>query len=573
MANKSTVQEIKKKASLLKEFRKHTKIQRRGGKSFAVCPFHWEKTASLHIDSAKGLYYCHGCGTGGDIFNAVMNLNKMTFPEALRHLGSEYGIEVDSNDMTPEMKERTLMRRALEVAAQYYSNELGAGHGSEALDYLQGRGINNSSITEWGLGYAPSSDAKLIPLLEAQGLIDAGVQAGILSRRQGHVTPVFRNRLMIPIRDRIGRMVSFGGRDLSGNSQAKYINGKETSIYKKSDVLYGLHKATEEMRKSEQIILVEGYFDVIALHQKEFTEVVALCGTALTKNHVKLFSKIVTEAICCFDGDAAGHRAAEKALPLIAEQEIRGLYIALDSGTDPFDLAMSNTIPELVDWFYDRTVPLLRGCLRLISNRHDNTAEGRQAVVREVVPILRSYPATVRDTVVREASLALGIPYKALKGVVGSPLGMDIGRSAGPAEDPIVNTLMDILLNHREESLDDLKHLEIAWLDGEEAEIIELMLVEPDLHQVTQDCSSDMRKRLHRLSVAPTTISDARTAVASVLTRLELRCVEQHLAQGVEERLMLQKLRLKLIKKLKKIQSVFHSKGNAHTDSDSAKHI
>ena len=571
--DKSTVREVKKKASLVKEFRKHTKLQRRGGKTFAVCPFHWEKTASLHIDSAKGLWYCHGCGTGGDVFNVVMNLNNMTFPEALRYLGIEYGVEVSNADMTPAMKEKTLMRRALEVTAAHYRLSLGSDEGRDACDYLESRGITAESVRQWNIGYAPHNDTSLTKVLDDQGLLGAAASAGVLTERGGQYTPVFTGRVTFPIRDKIGRMVSFAGRDLSGKSKAKYINGRETSIYKKSDVLYGLNQAIEHIRENEQVILVEGYFDVIALHQQEFTEAVALCGTALTKQHVQLFSTIVSEAICCFDGDDAGRRAAEKSLPLLAEQEIRGLSLTLDDGTDPFDLAMTKTVAELVDWFGDRTEPLLRGCLRLISKRHDNTAQGRQSVVREVVPILRSYPPTVRSTVVREASIVLGIPYMALKGVVGSPLSLDMGRSVGPAEDPVVNALLDVLLNHRSESLDPLKHLELSWLDGEEADMIELMLDEPDLHQVTQECSEHMRKRLHRISVEPSLISNPQAAVSSILVRLELRCVEEHLAQGVDERLMLQKLRLKLIRKLKKVASVPQKSNHTNANSDRAKHL
>ena len=303
---------------------------RQNGKMKGLCPFHQEDTPSFTIDTIKNLYYCFGCQEGGDTFDFVQKTRGMGFIEAVRDLANDCGISL--KEQTPEeikrFKKIDSLYEVCQLAAEYFHRELNlSAGGKKAKEYLGERGLSDTVIRDFGLGYAPPSSDDFINYMHRHQvsvpvLVDAG-----LARYKEKTKPsrgiyaMFRNRLMIPIHNQRGKIVAFGGRRMPGDerSPAKYVNSPETPIYKKSQVLYGLSFARSSIQRKKRVIIVEGYFDVIAMHMNGFKEAIASCGTALTPEHIKILRPLTRRAIAMFDMDEAGIRAAEKSLPLFSE--------------------------------------------------------------------------------------------------------------------------------------------------------------------------------------------------------------------------------------------------------------
>ena len=316
----------------------------RSGKSWkGCCPFHGEKTPSFYVYDDG--YHCFGCGAHGDAIGFVMQTEGAGFVEAVERLAGEAGLDVPKP--TPQAaqaeRERLDLTGVLDLAAASFTRRLHEREGREALAYLRGRGLSDDTIARFGLGWSGEGRGTLVAELGQAGLEPARLaEAGLLqSRDDGAVRELFYNRVMFPIRDRRGRTISFGGRAL-GDAKPKYINGPETAVYSKSRTLYALDLAREGVRKSPHgVIVAEGYMDVIALHQAGFGGAVAPCGTALTAGQMEELWRLADAPVLCFDGDAAGARAAaraaELALPLIAPD--RTLCLAtLPLGEDPDSL-------------------------------------------------------------------------------------------------------------------------------------------------------------------------------------------------------------------------------------------
>ncbi len=312
----------------------------RSGKSWkGCCPFHGEKTASFYVYDDG--FHCFGCGAHGDAIGFVMQSEGAAFMEAVERLAGEAGLEVPKPSPQAAEAERQWLglSEVLERAGESFVRRLHAAEGREALAYLRQRGLSDETIRRFGLGWSGEGRGDLVGELGRAGSAPAHLaEAGLLqSRDDGAVRELFYNRVMFPIRDRRGRVVSFGGRGL-GDAKPKYINGPETALFAKSRTLYGLDLAREGARKPLGVIVVEGYMDVIALHQAGFTGAVAPLGTALTAAHLEELWRLSDAPTLCFDGDAAGARAAartaELALPLLAPDRTLCLA-ALPGGEDP----------------------------------------------------------------------------------------------------------------------------------------------------------------------------------------------------------------------------------------------
>ena len=329
------IEKVRNKAKLTEIITDYTKLDRKKKGHWAICPFHDEKSASLHIEPSRGVYYCHGCHAKGDVYTLVMNLNGLAFGDAVRHVAERFGIELDEAVDDDRIQAQYRMRRALDITCEHYTKEL--GQNMTAMAYLKSRGIQQASIDGWSLGFARRGDTALEEKLRGYGLVMAAVDAGILNEGRHGLYQVFGGRLIFPVKNKIGKVVTFAGRDITGNLKAKYINGKETGLYQKSQILYGLQSALKPIRTEDQIVICEGYLDVIHMHQAGYKETVATCGTALTKEMVKSFSRLTKKCICFFDGDDAGIRAAMKALPVLTHYNVDAYLASLPSGKDPAD--------------------------------------------------------------------------------------------------------------------------------------------------------------------------------------------------------------------------------------------
>ncbi len=337
--------EIRNRVALADLISRRVKLKKRGREHEGLCPFHNEKTPSFTVSEAKGFFHCFGCGAHGDAIGWVMKVEGLSFPEAVEKLAAETGLAMP--ERTPEQQEaahrRAGLLEVLEAAAQWFQSELAGSGGAEARAYLERRGVRPETSAAFRLGFAPDRRGALRLALNAKGVDDSQlVEAGLIKAVEDGGAPrdYFFNRLIFPITDRRGRVIAFGGRAL-GESKAKYLNSPETSVFHKGRVLYNLARARQAAHDTGEVVVTEGYMDVIALAQAGFPAAVAPLGTAVTAEQVAELWRLAPEPLLCLDGDAAGRRAAgraaETALPGLAPG--RSLRFALlPAGEDPDSL-------------------------------------------------------------------------------------------------------------------------------------------------------------------------------------------------------------------------------------------
>jgi DNA primase len=359
----ATTEEIRQRADIVDIVGQHVSLRPAGHDRWkACCPFHDEKTPSFYVSRDKGFYKCFGCGKAGDVFKFLTEIENVTFPEAKRMLAERYGValprysgrtpgagadgEVGENSAPSE---REQLGRVMAAAAAFFREEFAGNAGNPARDYARERGLSRATIEKFGIGYAPDSwDALSNHLGNRYGFRpDEGAGAGVLVARESETGEGrtryydrFRHRLMFPIWDAAGRAIAFGGRALeggqTGNPDAKYINSPEGLLFNKSQVLYAYHLARAEVGKRQSVIVTEGYMDAIALHEGGFSNTVATLGTALTTQHVALLRRLSPKVVyLCFDGDSAGMRAALRAAPLFAANNLDVRVVALPAEDDP----------------------------------------------------------------------------------------------------------------------------------------------------------------------------------------------------------------------------------------------
>ncbi len=314
-------------------------LRRSGSNLFGLCPFHGEKTASFSVAPDKGIYYCFGCHKGGGSINFVMELEGLSYPDAVRALAQRCGMEVPEDEQYQSRYRAQERLWALhKEAARFFHSQLYAPVGKAALSYAVGRGMTKSTLTTFGIGYAPDSWDMLVKAMQAKGytkqeLIDSGLVTE--SKKNGNIFDRFRDRLMFPIIDIRGNVIGFGGRIMNSRdpNAAKYLNSPETLIFNKRKNLFALNYAKKS--KLGYLILVEGYMDAIALHQYGFDCAVASLGTSLTEEHAVLISRYVEQVVLIYDGDEAGQRATRRAIPILEKAGIRVKVLQMKDAKDP----------------------------------------------------------------------------------------------------------------------------------------------------------------------------------------------------------------------------------------------
>jgi DNA primase len=379
-----------------------TKVKRTGRTHMAICPFHQEKTPSMSIDAARGLYYCHGCHASGDVFTFVQETQGLSFVEALELLASQAGITLTRD---PTANRRHAWRRelidAVRRAVDFYHRVLTkAPEAGPARAYLRSRGYDAATVTEFKLGYSPSGGNALVREMQAAGVDDKVLVAAGLARRGrgGSLYDEMQNRVLFPVFDLRGDPVGFGGRAL-GDEQPKYRNTPETSIYKKSGLLYGLDRARRHIPRVGYAVVVEGYTDVIALHKAGVEVAVATCGTALGEEHFDLLRRFTDRVVLAFDADSAGAGAALRGdslqTPTRLEMDLR--VADLPEGKDPADLVQEDRVDDLLEAL-ERSRPLIRFRIDRELARFDlSEPEGKARALQAVKPRLE----VIDDEIVR----------------------------------------------------------------------------------------------------------------------------------------------------------------------------
>src|SRR5579871_3871949 len=332
---------VKQQADIVRVVGEYVRLKKSGMNFTGLCPFHQEKTPSFAVHPVKQIYHCFGCGVGGDVFKFVMEMDKITFPEAVRAVAEKCGIAVPAaRERTPEERRENQLRAALvdlhREAAAFFVQQLNTTpEGRAAKAYLLDRGLDSEAVARFGIGFAPSGGEALLRSFKSKYGDKVLEPSGLFSKDQnGRPFDRFRRRVMFPIANDSGKIVAFGGRAL-GDDLPKYLNSPETPIYSKSRVLYHLDRAKEGMRQGDAVVLVEGYMDTIAVARTGITNVVASCGTSLTESQVKMITRFTRRIVVNYDPDNAGQAATERSLAILLEQNCDVRVLALPGGKDP----------------------------------------------------------------------------------------------------------------------------------------------------------------------------------------------------------------------------------------------
>jgi DNA primase len=461
MADRSDIDRVREATDLVDLISEVTTVKRSGRSFMAVCPFHEEKTPSMSVDRARGLYHCFGCSKGGDIFTFVSETQGLEFGDALELLARKAGITLTQDPAEARNRGRRgvaveAIRRAIEVYNQRLRSAAEAG---PARSYLRGRGYDGDLIDEWKMGFAGVDWDTLTKELKASGVDDRVlIDAGLSRRGRNGVFDVFRGRLMFPIYDLRGDPVGFGGRKLEGidrkltnNADAKYVNSADSILYHKGSLLFGLDRARKNMSETSPAVIVEGYTDVIAMHQTGITTAVATCGTALGDGHFDLLRRFSDRVVLAFDSDEAGSRAALRGdqleSPFRLDLDLR--VAVMPDGLDPADLVQEGRGEELVA-AVSSARPLLEHRIDHEVAKHDlEGPEGRARALHSAVTQLRKVNDGIARReymryVARRVGVDLGDVEAALEG--DRPRGSGLGPATDKPFDRIDVELLRLVL-------------------------------------------------------------------------------------------------------------------------------
>jgi DNA primase len=330
---------LREQVDIVRVVGEYVRLRRAGQRYSGLCPFHNEKTPSFSVSPEHQYFRCFGCDAKGDVFKFVMMIEGLTFFEALKKLADQNGIALPKQSFASD--DETRLKAALyemhEIAAEHFRSNLAGPNGGAARSYLAKRGVSQAVVEQFGLGLADGSGRTLLRVLDKRGIkAEQLEESGLIGKREdGSLYDRFRNRLMFPIQNESGKAIAFGGRALDPEDKAKYLNSPETKIYRKSNVLYNLHRAKEPAMRLDRVVLVEGYMDVIGAWQAGVTEVVASCGTALTSEQIRAMKRHSLNLHLNFDPDAAGNKASERSIKLLLDENMKVRVVELEGGLDP----------------------------------------------------------------------------------------------------------------------------------------------------------------------------------------------------------------------------------------------
>lgn len=416
------IEEVRMKNDIVDVISSYVRLQKKGSSYFGLCPFHNEKSPSFSVSRDKQMYYCFGCGAGGNVFTFIMEYENYSFSEALKFLADRAGVELPAEEYSKEAKARADMRATLleinKLAAKYFYAQLKSQNGKIAYDYLKNRELSEETITAFGLGYSNKYSNDLYKYLQAKGYSDdLIVKAGLANvDEKNGIYDKFWNRVMFPIMDANNRVIGFGGR-VMGDGKPKYLNSPETMIFDKSRNLYGLHRARTS-RKS-YFLICEGYMDVISLHQAGFTNAVASLGTALTTGHASLIKRYVNEVLLTYDSDEAGTKAALRAIPILKEAGITAKVIRMDPYKDPDEFIKNLGAAA----FEERIAKARNGfmfSLEILEREYDmNSPEGKTEFMKEAAKRLTRFEEEIeRNNYIEAVAKAYHVSYEDLRKLV-----------------------------------------------------------------------------------------------------------------------------------------------------------
>lgn len=416
------IEEVRSRNDIVDVISTYVKLQKKGSSYFGLCPFHNEKSPSFSVSRQKQMYYCFGCGAGGNVFTFLMEYENYTFVEALKYLADRAGVDLPEEEYSREEKERADTRAVLleinKLAAQYYYVQLMSSQGAVGMEYFKKRELSDETIKAFGLGYSNKYSDDLYRYLKSKGYKDDMIaKAGLITIDEKHgVYDKFWNRVMFPIMDVNSRVIGFGGR-VMGDAKPKYLNSPETMIFDKSRNLYGLNRARRT--KKPYFLLCEGYMDVISLHQAGFTNAVASLGTALTPGHASLIKRYVQEVYLTYDSDGAGTKAALRAMPILKEAGITAKIIRMEPYKDP-DEFIKNLGAEAFEQRIASARNVFMYSLEVLEKEYDmNSPEGKTEFMKETARRLTEFEEEIeRNNYIEAVAKSYHVGFEDLRKLV-----------------------------------------------------------------------------------------------------------------------------------------------------------
>jgi len=547
MIPEEKVREVAERLSIVEVVSDYVQLRRAGANFTGLCPFHGEKTPSFNVNPAREIFHCFGCGVGGNAFSFIMRIEGVTFPEAVKLLARKAGVEIEERQLTPAEKqaqtERQTFQRINDMAAAYFRSVLEQKpDGAPARSYLEKRDARGEIAEAYRLGFAPDRGDGLMQHLKTAGMpLESAQKLGLVRKGERGWYDQFRNRLMFPIRDAKGNVIAFAGRVLDA-SLPKYINSPESPLYHKSSVLFGMDMALPSIRTENSVIIVEGYFDHLALYRAGIRNVVATCGTALTTTHSSLLKRHAAKVYTLFDSDAAGRKATIKSMELFLEQKLPAYVITLPAGDDPDSFLAANPVDAFRDCL-NKAKPAFEFFIRsLLAQTPPNSVDSKVRVIDELLPIFRKIadPAE-RDLYEKEICRLLDISAHAFRKRMGGMSLTDkdvrVGQKTESHKgDPAQETLLALICYYSEarsaiagigvEKLLEGSYLELARL------VLDALADTDDTQELARLLerieTPDVQTMLSRLLVSEARMVDVnwRTAMDDCIRSIEKKSIQ-----------------------------------------------
>ncbi len=498
----------------------YVSLKRAGANMFGLCPFHGEKTASFSVAPDKGIYYCFGCHKGGGVINFQMEIEGLSYPDAVRALAKRAGLEVPDDEQYQSRYHQQERLWALhKEAARFFHSKLYEPKGAAALQYALGRGMSKATLINFGIGYAPDSWTELVDALRRKGYTDEELKdSGLVtvSQKNGNIFDRFRDRLMFPIIDVRGNVIGFGGRIMKNDpNAAKYLNSPETLIFNKRKNLFGLNVSKKS--KLGYMILVEGYMDAIALHQYGFDCAVASLGTSLTEEHAVLLSKYTEQVVLIYDGDEAGQRAAQRAIPMLEKAGLQVKVLRMKDAKDP-DEFLKKFGADKFKLLLEESSNRVEYQIEAIRRKYDlTTDEQRVKFIQESAELICSLNSAVQREVYGHRVAEIGkISYEAMKLEVDKAYKRRTSRERKKQEKQDLQPVQNLQPKTRAFYYKNMKSAMA------EETILAMVMTEPALFDKTQELTEEMfsapvlgkafsqlRQRYYQgLDVAPGVLAD-----------------------------------------------------------------
>lgn len=444
MISPATIQQIQSRIDIVDVVGNFVRLRKRGGNYLGLCPFHNEKTPSFTVSPTKEIYKCFGCGKSGNSISFIMEHEKYSYVEALKWLAHRYNIEIEETDVNPEQKQRLLLHESLfainNFAKNYFSDQLfNTEEGNDvALSYLKHRGFREEIIKKFNIGFNPSENSAFAnAAIKAQYSKENLVSAGLIAERNGKIYDSYRGRIIFPIHNQSGKILGFGARLIGKNDKApKYINTPENEIYVKGKILYGIYFARQAIDKADECLLVEGYTDVISLHQSGIENVVASGGTALTPDQLRLIKKFTNNLTIIYDGDSAGIKAALRGLDLALEEGLDVKLLLIPDNEDPDSYVNKVGAAKFSDFIKENKKDFVLFQLEVMLQEAGNDISKKSAVVNHIAATLAKLNKVEdfikRQDYVRKISQTLKIEEEGLNDLVNKLLREKVNKVLPP---------------------------------------------------------------------------------------------------------------------------------------------